>query len=35
MLLHLHDFFPAGKHYVQTEVFPSFLLARKIAGEKD
>jgi len=25
--LHLHDFFPAGKHYVQMDVFPSVLLA--------
>jgi hypothetical protein len=23
----LHDFFPAGKHYVWTDVFPSILLS--------
>src|ERR1700739_2261869 len=25
--LHLHDFFPAGKHYVKTDLFPSILLS--------
>jgi hypothetical protein len=43
MPLHLHAFLPAGKHYVQKEVFPSDLLScwqerlpdRKTEGMKD